>query len=60
VKIEIELMEVLFFNLSLESTTVMKISNFTRPDLARTGSALPSLTGLLEFASLSSLGSTCS
>jgi len=35
VKIEIELMEVLFFNLSLVLTTVMKNLNFTRSDLAQ-------------------------
>jgi len=48
-------MEVLFFNLSLESTTVMKILNFTRSDLARSGPVLPCLPCLLEFASSSSL-----
>jgi len=53
-------MEVLFFNLSLVLLTVMKISNFTRSDLARSGSALPFLPRLLEFVSLPSLGSTCS
>jgi len=60
VKIEIELMEVIFFNLSLVSTTVMKILNVTRSDLARTGSALPFLPCLIELFSSSSLGSTCS
>jgi hypothetical protein len=60
VKIEIELMEVLFFNLSLESTTVMKIWNLTRPDLARNGLLLTFLPCLLELLSSSSLGSTCS
>jgi len=41
VKIEIELMEVLFFNLSLELTLVMKISEAHEPSRAQTGQSSP-------------------
>jgi hypothetical protein len=50
VKIEIELMEVLFLNLSLESFLVMKILMFSRSSRSRTGVLPPGLSG---FASSS-------
>jgi len=52
VQIEIELMEVLFFNLSLELTLVMKMAEDARSSRAQTG--LPSPACPLDLSSFSS------
>jgi hypothetical protein len=57
VQIEIELMEVLFFNLSLELTLVMKISEAHESSQAQTGVTSPAQP--FDFASSSPSAQTC-